>query len=348
MHPADRPDLLALVRCPSCHQRVENAPPAPDNVDRLACSSCQRSWPVRFGIPDFRDRDAVDPYLSADEDLRTAERLYARSQAGGFADALESYYAANERVPIAQARRFIAGTLAAEERARAVLADWQGMAGGAAISGLVIDLGCGTGPLLPALAAAGASPVGIDVGLRWLVLAAARLQERGMPVVLACAGAVRLPLAASSVDAVVSESLIENVPPAGVVLEESCRVLRPGGRLWLTTANRHSIGPDPHLGVLAGGWLTQGALVKLAKRRGMVPPHRALLSARDLARELARCGLTGIRIAPPPVADAQAAGRSLMIRVAVRAYRAMAGSTPGRRVLSAIGPSLTAVASKPG
>ncbi len=343
---ADTPDLLAIVRCPSCRQRLASAPPGPDNVERLKCESCGQRWPVRFGIPDFRGLGSADPYLSADEDLRAAARLFERAQAGGFVDALESYYATNQLVPAAQARRFIAGMLAAEDRSRAVLAHWQRLAGSAMAIGSCVDLGCGTGPLLPALQVASAQVLGVDVGLRWLVLAGARLRERGIPVRLVCAGATCVPLGDASVDLVASESLLENAPPAGDVLAESLRVLGPGGRLWLTTANRHSVGPDPHLGIPAGGWLPPAWVGKIADRRGMVRPRRALLTASELQEALARCDLADIRIAPPPVTDAQAQHGSLAIRFAVRTYRAMAGLAAGRRLLTAIGPSLTAVATK--
>jgi len=56
--------------------------------------------------------------------------------------------------------------------------------------------------------------VGIDIGLRWLVLAAARLRDRNATAFLACAGAERLPLADQSVDVWASESLLENTASA--------------------------------------------------------------------------------------------------------------------------------------
>jgi ubiquinone/menaquinone biosynthesis C-methylase UbiE/uncharacterized protein YbaR (Trm112 family) len=341
--------LLAFVCCPTCRGTLRTAPHSPDDIDRLQCAQCGSRWPLRFGIPDLRAAGVTDPYLSADEDLRAAERLHERALTGGFADALAAYYSTNERVSADQSRRFIAATVAAEDRSRAVLASWQARAPLAAAGRLtMLDAGCGTGPLLVAADSPNVQLIGIDVGMRWLVLAAARLRDRGVTAHLACAGTDHLPLANASCDSVSSESVIENVPSAGALLSEASRVLRPGGRLWLTTANRWSMGPDPHVGMPFGSWLPDRVVSAWARRRGMVPPRRRLLSARALRRLLEERGLRNVHLEPPPIAEAQIAASSRLLRLAVGGYRATARTTLGRAVLSRIGPSLLCVSTKPG
>jgi len=340
--------LLTVIRCPACHGSLRAAPHSPDDVDRFECSRCTTRWPLRFGIPDLRATGVTDPYLSIDEDLRAAEGLYQRAMTGGFAEALAAYYRTNEHVSADQSRHFIAATLAAEDRSRAVLSSWRARARmGDAGRLTLLDAGCGTGPLLVAAASPNVNLVGIDVGLRWLVLAAARLRDRGVTGHLACAGTDHLPLASASVDIVASESLIENVPSADAMLSEAARVLGPGGRLWLTTANRWSMGPDPHVRMPFGSWLPNRLVAAWATRRGMVPPRRRLLDARDLRRLLEEGGFRDVCIEPPPIAEAQVAGSSRLVRLAVGGYRATARSAMGRAVLSAIGPSLLCVATKP-
>ena len=336
---------LAL-RCPACRAPLRAGAPAPDDVTRLDCTGCPARWPVWFGIPDLRGEGTEDPYLTRDEDLRAAERLADRAAAGGFEAALASYYETNERVSPAQAKRFIAGTLAAEERSRAVVACWQAWCGVAVEGdrGTVVDVGCGTGPLLIAAQAPNVELVGIDVGLRWLVLAAARLRDRRARATLACAAATRLPLSDAAADVVASESLLENAMPAAQVLGEAARVLRPGGWLRLTTANRWSLGPDPHVGLPMGGWLPASLVHAWATRRGMVPPHRHLLSAADLRGLLTPPRFERLRIGPPPVTDAQRAGASVLVRAGADAYRVAARLAVGRAALVAIGPTLLAVA----
>jgi SAM-dependent methyltransferase len=339
-------DRFAAMRCPSCTSALVRESAAADDVDRLACDGCSRRWPVRFGIPDLRADGVADPYLSTAEDLRAAERLFDRASTGTFEDALASYYETNERVAPAQARRFISGALAAEERGRAVLRAWDVLAQTSLLppGSTLVDAGCGTGPLLAAAGAPNVRLVGFDVGLRWLVLAAARLRDRGVEATLVCAGAERIPLADGSADVVAAESLYENVPSAPVALAESARLLRPGGWLCLTTPNRWSIGPDPHVGLPMGGWLPDSLVAAWARRRGMIPPKRHLLSAGDLRKALRELALTEVEIGPPPVADAQLAGASAAIRNAVGAYRVIARLGPGRALLNRIGPSLLAVA----
>ena len=335
-------DPLTILRCPVCRSPLRRATAQSDDVTRLECTGCTARWPVRFGIPDLRPEGVRDPYLTRDEDLRAAERLAMRAASGGFEATLAAYYETNERVSSAQAKRFIAGAMAAEDRARAIFANarsWSGNAGRT-----IVELGCGTGPMLVAAQTPNADLVGIDVGLRWLVLAAARLRDRNASAVLAAAAAEQLPFADESIDVVASESLIENVASAEAVVNESVRVLRPGGWLWLTTANRWSVGPDPHVGMPMGGWMPERIVGAWATRRGMVPPRRHLLGAADVRRLLAPPRFDQLRMVPPPVSDAQRQGASPVIRAAVDAYRVAARNAMGRAALLAIGPSLIAVA----
>ena len=342
--------MLATVRCPTCRSALRGSASAVDDVTRLECAGCGAQWPVRFGIPDLRPAGMEDPYLTRDDDLRAAERLFERAQTGGFPAALAAYYETNAKVSAAQARQFIAGTMAAETRARAVLATWRDWCGVtfAGDGATIVDVGCGTGPLLVAAQSPNVRLVGIDVGLRWLVLAAARLRDRGAHALLVCAGAHRLPLADASADVVASESLLENAMPAAGIMEETARVLRAGGWSCLTTANRWSLGPDPHLGLPLGGWLPEGLVRAWALRRGMVPPRRHLLSAEDLEQLIPAPAFEQRRIGPPPVTDAQRAGAPPLIRAAIDAYRMVNRSAPGRAALVAVGPALLAVARRTG
>jgi SAM-dependent methyltransferase len=339
-------DFGATVCCAACQSALSPAPARNDDVTRLECTSCGQEWPVRFGIPDLRPQDIEDPYLTRNEDLRAADQLAQRAVSGGFEAALAAYYETNERVSPTQARRFIAGTLAAEDRARAVLGRWIAWSGRLKAGQTFLEPGCGTGPLLVAAQASNAHIVGVDVGLRWLVLAAARLRDRNASALLVCAGAERLPLRDASVDVVASESLLENVSSAEGAVAEAARVLRPGGWFWVTTANRWSIGPDPHVGLPMGGWMPDRVVGAWAMRNGMVPPRRHLLGSGNLRRLVSPPLFERTRLGPPPVSEAQRQGASPLIRAAVDAYRVTARTAIGRAALVAIGPSLIAVAQR--
>lgn len=97
----------------------------------------------------------------------------------------------------------------------------------------VLDVGCGTGVLLQALARAGEGRrlVGADLSVGMLRAAGRRLPPE---VALTAAAVGRLPFRSGSLDAVVSSSSLHywRVPAEG--LGEIRRVLRPGGTLLLT------------------------------------------------------------------------------------------------------------------
>ncbi len=97
----------------------------------------------------------------------------------------------------------------------------------------LLDLGCGTGALLRAVAASTAAPslVGVDVSLPMLQSARSRLER---DVALIVADVAALPVDSGSIDAVVSVSSFHYWPDPAGGLREIGRALRPGGRLVIT------------------------------------------------------------------------------------------------------------------
>lgn len=97
---------------------------------------------------------------------------------------------------------------------------------GLANGSVVLDLACGTGDLCRGLAAAGLSPVGMD--LSFGMLAAARTDAP-----LVHADALRLPVPDGSVDGVTCGFALRNFVELGPFFAELARVVRPGGRIAL-------------------------------------------------------------------------------------------------------------------
>jgi SAM-dependent methyltransferase len=102
----------------------------------------------------------------------------------------------------------------------------------------VLDVACGAGFGLQMLRDAGARAIGVDY-------AADALSDvrRRQPAARLCRGnGMCLPLQDASIDMVVSFETIEHVPDAVALVVEIRRVLKPGGRLVLSTPNR-AFGP---------------------------------------------------------------------------------------------------------
>lgn len=332
---------LSLV-CPACRGRLEERSGATD--PELVCRACGAAYPVILDIPDLRTRP--DPYIGLEEDRAKGRTIAERCAGLDFAEALERYYEMTPVVTAAQARAFIASVLAAGDRATDTLDAFEAERGRP--DGPLLDLGCGTAPLACAAASRYPATVGVDLAFRWLVVARSRLASEGVRLPLVCAGAEALPFADGTFARAVAESAVEHFEDQALALSETRRVLAPGGDLLLTTPNRFSLGPDPHVGLPAGGYLPDRWIAAYIRRRGGVPPRRRLLSAGSLRRLLEEAGFRGISIGLPRLGEARREALSGPLRLAAAAYGFALELAPARALLRRIGPLLSARAVRPG
>jgi len=101
----------------------------------------------------------------------------------------------------------------------------------------LLEVGCGQGNFSLHLASLGARVVGTDFSTKAIEIAnTKKVAQESFPRFLV-ADAQTLPFADSSFDLVVSCECLEHVPNPSKALNEMFRVLRPNGRLVLTTEN---------------------------------------------------------------------------------------------------------------
>jgi len=325
------------ICCPVCLGELRWSTATHEQFD---CQACQAAYPVICGIPDLRIFD--DPYISLQDDREKGRRLADAAASLDFTGLIDHYYASTKVVTPQQAALYRRGLLAAGARAAGALDAWEQTANRTP-PGRLLEIGCGTGPLLVSASQRGYRPVGVDIAFRWLIVGRKRLEEAGVDMPLICACAEALPFPDGHFDRVVLDSVIEHVRDQDRVLAQCKRVSAPDAALYLATPNRFSIGPDPHTGFLAGSLYPQALTAALVKRQGGIPPKRQLLSIFSLRRKLTQAGFSGNRQFLPDVPEAQRKHFSALLRFVIDCYHICLRIPGIRHLLFIIGPVICSV-----
>ena len=103
----------------------------------------------------------------------------------------------------------------------------------------VLDVGCGGGLLSEALAKAGAKVTAIDLAPNLLKVARLHGLESGIKVDYRETPVEALAAEApAAFDAITCMEMLEHVPEPASIIDACARLLKPGGRLFLSTLNR--------------------------------------------------------------------------------------------------------------
>lgn len=312
------------LACPRC--RI----PLQIESDLARCEPCGTTYRGLRGIFDLRVAD--DEYLANAVDWDLASALDADYARHDFRGLLERYYDLAGDVPPARRRIQVAHILSAPARSE----QWVQALGDRAGNGLILDLGCGPGGFLASNAVAGRPAVGLDIAMRWLILARKRLDEVGRgDVTLVCGCAEALPFADRAFSAIVAGDVLEHVRDRHATLVEAHRVLAPRGRLVAATPNRFSLGFEPHVGVWGVGFLP----------RAWMPRYVRLMSGSDFRaietlgsigwqREARRSPFGSVGLVAPGLPD----GFSGFKRMIASFYNRVARTRPGQVAARAFGP----------
>jgi ubiquinone/menaquinone biosynthesis C-methylase UbiE/uncharacterized protein YbaR (Trm112 family) len=324
-------DLLALVRCPVC-KGVLTA-----RDQELSCPACRKRYPVVLGIPDLRIYE--DPLISLEDDYRKGEKLQAQSEKLSFAELVRYYWSlpTYPPTPLELRERFIQHVLTDEVRVESYK---EKLGRGKRF----LEVGCGTAALIKAAQDRFEMTVGCDVAFRWLIVARKRLLEAQLPAHLICCCADHLPFPDGVFTSVASVSLLEHVSDAGAVLEEFGRVTQPTGQVFMWTANRYSLAPEPHVRVWGVGFLPRKWMPAYVKwRRGLAYEKKHLLSCFEIRRLLRRARLGRIDFSLPAITTADWESLWGFERLGARLFNLAAGIKFIRRALVVVSPVILAV-----
>jgi SAM-dependent methyltransferase len=322
------------IVCPSCRGSLINAGAT------WACKACGREFPALRGIADLRSEQ--DRFLSNEADWAFARRLDAEYDRLDFRGLLARYFDLQPDIPGDLRERQIAHILTAGERTNRWVEAWVEPG----LRAVVLDLGCGTGSFLTTTRG---NALGVDIALRWLVLARKRLDEAGRSdVPLACACAERLPLRDQTVGMVVASDVIEHVVDQQRTLDEAYRVLAPGGRFWMTTPNRYSLAPEPHVGVWGVGFLPRAAMPAYVRYwRGIEFHAIRTLGYSEWSKLLRSSAFEGGDIRCPALPEDEVAAFPTLKRRLARLYNRLIERNWGRAVAERVGPLFEIVCERP-
>lgn len=296
--------------CPACRSSVVL------RADAYECAACARLYPILFGIPDFRLRS--DRYLSLEEERTKAEKLHEAAQTRSFAQLLEYYYEITDDVTPAAASKFTAYALEGARRAAFALDDF----GHVDPHGSLLDLGCGSGGGVLAARGRFAHIVGVDIAMRWLIIARKRLEEAGHSATLVCADIESPPFADKQFSHILALDVIEHVYGVEPSIRALSRQLRPDGKLWMSASNRNWLGPHPATGIWAAALRGSGSRSISNGTRSYDPlRYVTLITPAKLREACERAGLDVIDVKPLRIFDERAEGLKATLLMGYAAAR---------------------------
>jgi SAM-dependent methyltransferase len=147
-----------------------------------------------------------------------------------------------------------------------------------------LDAGCGDGRYLVEVGPRAGRLAGVDISERILATAREALERAGLAAELRQGNLEALPFADGEFDLVLCSQVIEHLLAPERGLAELARVLQPGGRLLLTTDNRHSL--SRVLNAPRSGFL----LLVRGRKPAFEFPHRSF-AVREIAGLTEEAGL---------------------------------------------------------
>jgi ubiquinone/menaquinone biosynthesis C-methylase UbiE len=288
-----------------------------------------------------------DPYISFEDEYEKARILADEATRVSFEDLVRFYWEITPDVPPEAAERYIRYALDGEDRGNATLETLDACVTGRWSGDSALEIGCGTGGFLLAAQHRFRTLVGVDIALRWLVIAKRRLTAASQRAVLVCCSAEHLPFSEGTFDSVIGLHTLEHTKNQQAVLSEAARALKRNGLCFFSTPNRFSLGPEPCVRVWGVGFVPRAVAERYVRLINGIPyRHIRLLSLFELRRLLARSGLREWLISPPRIAECEQKLASKFGRALILVYHGLREYRLCSFLLQVTGPFLQVVGRK--
>ena len=331
--------------CPQCKGLLEK----PDAA-AYHCPACPRTYPIVLDIPDFRVYP--DPYIDYADDHAKAARVVREAGNRDFAGMVAFYWSITPGIPDDMVKKFIWHAVSGVDRGRGQLREFETLrrqkgdvkANVFASADSLLEVGCGTGGFLVAAAPHFRQIIGTDIAMRWLVIARKRFEEQGIEMPLVCCCADYLPFPDGTFNAVTAFSVIEHVADQSRMVSEGARTLKTGGALFLTTPNRLTLGPEPHVQVWGVGLLPRRLMAPYVRAvRGIPYKFIRVLSGAELGAMLHRVPLESVRVYAPAIEEEEAKTLGPKARRLIPLYNRLQRTPLFQFLLRLFGPRLNGI-----
>lgn len=305
-----RPDLTIWC-CPVCRGSLILT------GNRLECTDCSVAYSIIHGIPDLRVE--LDCWIDLNEDCRRAEEAAQFVEREGLDATICHIFQSSRGMDDKHAGYRTQQVLAGIDKCASQCSDWLSPVVNA--DGLLLEIGCGPGQMLAAAARLGHVVVGVDVSMEWLVIAKHLITRYGGQAQLAAGLGEKLPIKDGTISAIISLDVIEHVGDQHIYVQEIKRTLAPGGVFALSTPNRYSLSPEPHVHLWGVGYLPrslQAPYVKLVKKQSYT--FTRLLSVWETKKLFSRAQGFDAKLVFPGISDHEIAIFSKLKKRLARIY----------------------------
>ncbi|MBN1850282.1 MAG: methyltransferase domain-containing protein [Deltaproteobacteria bacterium] len=278
-----------IWQCPLCNGKL-----TVDNETNFCCIQCKSIYPAIHNIPDFR----TTPWTAAKKDrfkeINRIQTLISRFHSCSYNELVEIHLSMIDGRPgiLGDLDRRL--RLSAIQRGKNKFEQLQSLLTSCNVqnllNGIILEIGSGTGDMLPHISKNASFVIAIDVSMDLLILAQKLIISQGLTnIVLACASADRLPIISDKIDFLYASHVIEHLTDQKMSVKQFHRVLKRDGTIFFDSPNRFSISYEPHVQLLGVGYLPRFLMNSYVRLMRKIPySNKRLLSYFELRRLLRR------------------------------------------------------------